>query len=372
MKYQTVAVFSALILGIAACDNSNTARGASADVTIKPASGTVAVLNANSLKLSSSTGKVSYNVTVTLAGNDAVLTPASGLTPTFNTSNGRWKLVGGSYSTSVAAATAPPPPDTTPTPPPDTTPTQPPPTGSSNEPAGMTVISSRPFNALHELGWDEPTNGQPLKNVTIITDATAPKSPTNALRFIYWAGSSGGGAPWDADSPPFKYRTVYVSNWTRVSTNWQGHPGSLINKMYYLYTTTDVPSIVIVLHGGNSNPLVPFIEGQNIVSGGQGSADPQNPDWGPNLGVSSTKTQVVRGQWFNVEVLAQMNTQGNADGFIDLWLNGVKITHVANVKFQNTPPYWRSLHHAPVWGGGGGTVANTMYMDFDHLYVSGK
>jgi uncharacterized protein YjdB len=244
--------------------------------------------------------------------------------------------------------------------------------GASHEPSGMNLISSRPFNALFTEGWDEPTNGQPQSNVTILSDPTAPRSPSNALRFIYRAGTSGGGATWDADSPPISYRTVYVHQWTRVSANWQGHPGSAINKMYYLYTSTDVPSIVIVLNGANADPLVPFIEGQNIVSGGQGSADPLNPDWGPNLGVAAAQTRVTRGEWFEIEVVAQMNTLGNADGFIDLWLNGVHITHVANVKFQNTPPTWRSLHHAPVWGGGGGTVANTMYMDFDHLYVSGK
>jgi hypothetical protein len=247
----------------------------------------------------------------------------------------------------------------------------PPPTvsGSSNEPTSMNLVTDRPFNLLHELGWDEPTNGQPVSNISILADATAPKSPINAMRFIYRAGTSGGSAPWDADSPPFAYKTVYVSHWARVSSNWQGHPGSSINKMYYLYTSTDIPSIVIVLWGANSEPLRPFVEGQNIVSGGQGSADPQNPDWGPNLVPTA---EAKRGQWFHIEVVAKMNTLGNADGFIDLWLDGVHVTHVANVKFQNTPPNWRSLHLAPVWGGGGGTVANTMYMDFDDVYVSGK
>lgn len=243
---------------------------------------------------------------------------------------------------------------------------------SGNEPAGMSVISSRPFSALFTEGWDEPTNGQPQSNVQIRTDATAPKSPSSYLAFIYAAGSPGGGAPWDADSPNFVYKTVYVRQWTRFSSNWQGHPGSAINKMYYLYTTTDVPSIVIVLNGANADPLVPFIEGQNITSGGQGSADPQNPDWAPNLGVPAAQTQVTRGQWFNIELVAQMNTANNADGFIDLWLNGTKITHVANVNFQSSSPSWRSLHHAPVWGGGGGVVTNTMTQDWDHLYVSGK
>jgi uncharacterized protein YjdB len=241
--------------------------------------------------------------------------------------------------------------------------------GSSNEPSGMTVVSDRPFNALHELGWDEPSNGQPQTNVAILADATAPKSAPNIMRITYPAGFTGGSAPWDADSPGFLYKTVYVSHWSRVSSNWEGHPGSSINKQYYLYTSTDVPSIVVVLNGSGTGPLRPFIEGQNIVAGGQGSADPQNPDWGPNLVPSA---QVTRGAWFHIELVAAMNTAGNADGYLDLWLDGVHITHVGGIKFQNTPPSWRSLHLAPVWGGGGGTVTNTMHMDFDHLYFSGK
>lgn len=241
--------------------------------------------------------------------------------------------------------------------------------GSSNEPSGMAVVSDRPFNALHELGWDEPSNGQSLTNVAIMADATAPKSPVNIIRITYPAGFTGGSAPWDGDSPGFLFKTVYVSHWSRVSSNWEGHPGSGINKQYYLYTSTDVPSIVIVLAGSGTGPLRPYIEGQNIVAGGQGSADPQNPDWGPNLVPSA---QVTRGAWFHIELVAAMNTVGNADGYLDLWLDGVHITHVAGIKFQDSSPSWRSLHYAPVWGGGGGTVKNTMTMDFDHIYFSGK
>lgn len=245
----------------------------------------------------------------------------------------------------------------------------PPPPSGSHEPSGMNLISDRPFDALHELGWDEPSNGG--SGGKIIQDATAPKSPSNILRVTYPAGFTGGGAPWDGDSPNFLYKKVYVSHWARVSTNWQNHPSD-INKMYYLYTSTDVPSIVIVLYGPGGKPgatLYPYIEGQNIAQGGQGSADPQNPDWGPNLGANAV---VTRGQWFHIELVAAMNTLGNADGYMDLWLNGTHITHVGGVKFQNSSPSWRSLHYAPVWGGGGGTVTNTMYMDWDQLYVSGK
>jgi len=227
----------------------------------------------------------------------------------------------------------------------------------------MTTISDRPFNALNELGWvDEGYGG------VVIQDPTAPKSPSNILRTTLPAGfTGGGGTAWGEIS--FLAKTVYVSYWARESSNWEGHEGSNINKRYYIYTTTDVPSIVVVLNGSGSGPLRPFIEGQNITTGGEGYGDPRNPDWGPNLVPTA---QAIRGQWHNIELVAAMNTVGSADGYLDLWLDGVHITHYGGIMFQNSSPSWRVVHYTNLWGGGGGTVANTMWLDWDHLYISGK
>lgn len=235
--------------------------------------------------------------------------------------------------------------------------------GATNEPGGMTVISDRPFNAINELGWADEGNGG-----TIMQDATAPKSPNNIYRTVLPAGfQGGGGTAWGEIN--FNVKTVYVSMWTRESANWEGHEGSNTNKRYYIYTTTDVPSIFLSMEGSGSGPLRPFIEGQNIVKGGEGYGDPQNPDWGPNLVPTA---QAIRGQWHNVELIAAMNTAGNADGYLDLWLDGVHISHYTGIMFQSSSPSWRLLHYTNLWGGGGGTVANTMWLDWDHLYISGK
>ena len=239
--------------------------------------------------------------------------------------------------------------------------------GSSNEPSGMTVVSDRSFNALHELGWDEPSNGG--TRGAIVSDATAPKSPSNILRMTLPAGFGGGSASYDGDSPGFSRKTLYISWWSRISSNWQGHNGSGVNKQFYVYTTSDVPSVYVDLHGSGSGTLTLQVAGQNISAGGAGYGDPGNPDWTPNLGVSAT---IVRGQWFRGELLLTMNTQGAANGAVDWWLNGVKVGHIGGVMFQSSSPSWRLVHYANVWGGGGGTVTNTMWMDFDHLYISGK
>src|SRR4029079_11366762 len=69
----------------------------------------------------------------------------------------------------------------------------PPPPGSitSNEPAGMTVLTERPFNALNEDGWTN-TGSSDYK---IVADATAPKSPSNIGQIRFPAGFGSGNAP---------------------------------------------------------------------------------------------------------------------------------------------------------------------------------
>lgn len=239
--------------------------------------------------------------------------------------------------------------------------------GSSNEPAGMTVISDRPFNALHELGWDEPSNGG--SGGSIVQDATAPRSPSSILRMTLPAGFSGGGASYDGDSPAFNVKTLYISHWFRTSSNWQGHPGSSVNKQYYVYTTSNVPSIYFDMYGSGSGTLRPQIAGQSISAGGAGFGDPQNPDWTANLVPSA---EIVRGQWYHLEVVLVMNSVGKTDGSVDWWLDGVHIGSHGGIQWQSSSPSWQFVHYADVWGGGGGTVTKTMWLDFDHLYISGK
>jgi uncharacterized protein YjdB len=331
-----------------------------ASVSVSPTSPTIQV--GASLQLSATTRDSAGNtltgrvVTWSTANAAIVTVSSSGLVTGVAAGSAQITATseGQSGSVTVTVQTAPPPP--------------PPPSGS-NEPAGMTLVSDRPFNALRELGWDEPTNGQSSNNVSIMSDGTSPYSAPNFQRITYWAGSSGGSAPWDEDSPGFRYKTLYVSQWVRVSSNWQGHPGSSVNKIFYVYTTTDVPSFYLYLNGSGTGPLRPYIGGQNISQGGAGFGDASNPDWPPNL---LPTAQVTRGQWFHIELVAQMNSAGAADGYLDMWLNGLKIQHIPNIMWQSSSPSWRLLHLAPVWGGGGGTVANTMTMDFDHIYLSGK
>jgi hypothetical protein len=233
--------------------------------------------------------------------------------------------------------------------------------GSSNEPPGMTVISDRPFNAINELGWADDNWGNPNGGV-IIQDASAPKSPLNILRTTLPAGFKGGGGTFSGDFSLATPRTLYVSYWARMSSNWFGGG---IHKQFYAYTNTP-SSIYFDAYGEGSGTIQPQIAGQNIVAGGNGFGDPQNPDWPPNLVPSA---HLVRGQWYHVEVVLVGNTAGTADGSIDWYLDGVHVGSYSKIQFATTAARWNVLHYTNLWNGT--TVPAAQTLDFDHLYTSG-
>ena len=256
------------------------------------------------------------------------------------------RLHSGSASLSVISSALPPPPE---------------PSGT-NEPSGTTLIADRKFNAIDELGWsDEGSRG------TIIQDATAPKSPSGVLRTTLPAGFSAGGGTYSGDLTFTARRTLYISYWARLSSNWQGQEAG-VNKQFYAYTNGSTPSVYFDAHGTGSGPLVPQIAGQDIVAGGIGG-DPNNPDWSPNIVPSA---RLIRGQWYHIEVLLVGNSSGTADGSIDWYLDGVHIGSYSKIQFQTRAVTWNWLHYTNLWGGAGGTVQSTMYLDWDDLYVSGK
>ena len=240
----------------------------------------------------------------------------------------------------------------------------PPGTGATNEPAGMTVISSRGFNALNDSPlW---TDENPAK---IALDASAPRSPSQVWRAVYPTGFAGGSAPansWLEFSP--HPRIAYVRWYFKYSSNWYGN-GTGINKMFYVWTNANAPSVVIIAKGAKTGALALRIAGQDILKGGAGYGDAQNPDWDPNLAPSAT---ISRGQWHMGEVILVGNTSGAANGSIDGWIDGVHVTSYSGIQFRSANAVWGDVNVDPVWGGIGGSVPATQTFDIDHFYMSGK
>jgi uncharacterized protein YjdB len=252
--------------------------------------------------------------------------------------------------TSVITATAPPPP---------------PPGGGSgwrgNEPAGMTPINDRPFNTKTEdPAWD-PYGSDAF---TIVTDATAPHSPSNVMRATYPAGYGPGGAPAFTTLPHTAFAKIYISVAVKLSSNWVGN-GSGVNKYGYEWVNTPHPSFFFGAHGVGSGPLQPMAFTQDLLNLNGGFF------FTPNLVPTA---QIIRGQWYTYEYFVQGNTSGNADGKIDWYLDGVHVGSASGIQWTSGATTFTTFQFYPIWGGGNTSpaITQTQTMDWDHVYISGK
>jgi hypothetical protein len=245
-------------------------------------------------------------------------------------------------------------------------PPPPPPPGSYNEPAGMTLIDSRPFNTLaenaapHSPAWDTDVT------LSIVQDAAAPISAPNVIRATYPAGFGAGSAPGHAGVPFTRYKTVYVRFAAKVSLNWYGQSSSFCKFFYFWVTdgTGNQENFFMASQGAGTAPLIPYAMLQNVVV-----FPNANGNWAPNLVPSA---RIIRGQWHVYEFILVGNSSGRADGSVDWYQDGVHIGSVGGIQWVNGAATFDTFDFRPIWGGIGGTVPATQTMDWDDVYLSGK
>jgi uncharacterized protein YjdB len=250
-------------------------------------------------------------------------------------------------SGTTAGGAAPPPP-----PPP------PPPTGGGawpNEPAGMTLLSDEPFNAMTENGWNvvqrQTTNGS---GVSIMSDATAPVSPSSVLAMKYAAGYQAGSEPGgEYLDPATPVKETFVGFWWKASNPWQWHPSG-VNKIAFLFTAVD--NIYIMMYNDGGGPTI--------------QVEPQLLNDVRRLAPNVTATTVTLGQWHRIEWYVKYATSGTShDGIVRWWLDGVLQGEYTDL--QTTPSSGVVEYIiAPTWGGIGGTKTETDYYWYDHYHIS--
>jgi len=318
-----------------------------ASVSVSPSSATVAI--GSTQQLSATTRDANNNI---LTGRAVTWSSANTGVATVN-SSGRVTAVavGSAQITATSEGQSGSSTITVPTPPP------PPPPGSSNEPSGMTLINERAFNTQQESPWDTDNS------LSIVQDPTAPKSPSSVLRATFSAGFAGGsasghtGMTWSGGQ-----RILYARYWMKYSTNWWGH-NTGINKQAYAWVTDGggYTPFVMEAEGVGSGTLKPRPILQRMIRG--------DGNYEPNLVPGAT---IQRGQWFQIEIILTGNTAGTADGAMDIYLDGVHVTSVGGLQWTNGTTAWNVFELYPVWGGIGDTVPATMWLDWDHVYLSKK
>ena len=272
----------------------------------------------------------------------------------------------------------------------------PPPTpGHPNEPPGYTRFFEFDFSTTLPAGyatvpgiagriWKYELSGLPDKIVNPITDATAPVSGPDVLRYRYPNGwTSGGASPagmnwWDDSASPStgtQYKETYESGWFKIEGAGDGtyENQAVGTKLLGYWGSGEIgndrtpTSLYMILEGDGATSIhssfsIWFVQ-QGVVSN-------RRMDHNVNPGVT-----ISVGVWHQYELVLRINTIGVADGTLEFWIDGVKWHSYTDVIWRdatNSAAFWgRQMN--PVFGGASG---NNKSRDddvyWDHIYMSGK
>jgi len=243
-----------------------------------------------------------------------------------------------------------------------TAPPPPPPPGSV-EPTGMTTLTERSFSSLNEDGWTNTGSS----TYSIQSDPTAPQSPNSVGQILFPQGFGSGNAPavlekvWQSGM-----KTLYVSFWLKLSSNWVGNDAG-VNKIFHFWIG-DSNRLFLNAHGAGSGTLTAEVWLQSITKGGNFD-NGTTANFAPNQGPSG---QIVRGQWVHWEMIFTANSSGTADGKVEWWINGQKVGSYSGLQFVSGAGTWQEMEWSPTYGGFGGAVPADQTMSVDHIRVSGK
>lgn len=225
-------------------------------------------------------------------------------------------------------------------------------------------------------GWDGTESSNPT-TLTLVTDATAPLSPSSVIRAEYTAGTVTAGttySPGTHQTLPFTgsghgSRTdteIYYRGAFKLSSNWQEHPNGASPKLMFLRSNGSprVDNVLMVDYVATDFVLAWNLQGS--VLDGREQIDANE---------NAASAIIALDTWVRYEVRAKLNTLGNADGILQIWKDGTRIFNYSDIEFLPTTVtqlYWSTGHFNSTWGGQGGTIDETMYLYWDAAYFWGK
>lgn len=254
-------------------------------------------------------------------------------------------------------------------------------TAHPNEPAGMTQLTLRQFNAKPAAS---PATGNPAVEDGWIdrgdanstcphTDATSPGSPSNVQRCRFPINYAAGGGPVKLEkfwAGNFK-NTVYVSYWIKIDSAMYG-----TSKLGYVRCGTSTSNYrdSIYLKTGsidgetrNGFQVACFVQGGGVFGNGTAGIYPA--------------ALYAYDQWHRIELLLTVNpTDGATDGSCQLWVNGTQRVNTG-LKVRGTGTLipatskWVGVNFNPTYDHTSPIDTpnqNLWYIYLDDYYASGK
>lgn len=233
-----------------------------------------------------------------------------------------------------------------------------------NEPTGGTLLTDWGFNSQ---SWPSGWGGGPPQ---IVSDPSAPQSPSSVARQTFSTGMGGGVSPsnYYYTSIPYPTRELYTCYWWKASNPWQGHVSGT-NKIHFFMGGGSTWNQVVDMHGPVNGPYKYYlyfpINGVSVSNGHISSSygdDPGSRVLVPNV----TNPDATLGQWHRIEHYAKLSSSATSrDGILMWWVDGQLVGNFTNVNYPQEPIV--EFQFSPTWGGTGDVKAQTDYFQWDHV-----
>jgi len=230
--------------------------------------------------------------------------------------------------------------------------------GWPNEPAGFTVLSDGPLNALVGKTWRmlerRTTNGS---GVGLTSDTTTPTAHSAVLQFTYAPGFPGGYEPGVVFyNPGMPVQETYFGFRWKPSNPWEPHPSG-VNKIAFMFPATSAAGTIY---------LMMFYDRTNYTIQVEPTFASDTRRLAPNV----TATPVALGRWHLIEWTVRYSTTPTSrDGATKWWLDGVLQGVYTDLQMPPDPGIIE-YQFAPTWGGLGDSKAETGCYWYESAHIS--
>lgn len=244
-------------------------------------------------------------------------------------------------------------------------------TDRPNEPPGAVflsenALSSKPTNNYQSAGtwWDI----YPTGNAQIVSDASAPKSPSGVLQQTRPPNSTGGTVI--GYSFPQPRKEVYAAFWWKPSSpfyGWDNGTQKIASfqpsmNMFLIWAGPRTGSrwLQVLLQCSPRDPI-------QVDNSHAGCPDPNSScNFVPNMGAGG----VTGGQWHLIEWYVKLSdTHTSKNGILRWWVDGQLAGNWTNINMRTE--LYENFQFNHTWDSGDPNQTTTDYHWFDHAYISG-